>query len=314
MKSNLAQKIEQDNEIHIHPSTLKKLERQAMSKKEEGHTRLPNTLIDDQIMAQLKDKAFKCLMFIVRQTIGFNRQSHTIAISQFQKYCGIKKRDTVMSSIGELEDANLIMVIRKTGCLNEYFLTLDQYQQSGLVPPMDSSPNKQDGTSTFNGDGTSTVKRDTIKETFKENIKEREEEEVRTNFQAQNRTLNFIEYHTQDRVLISFKNLCQKYSVEQDFIAQAKVSFPNHTEQQIQKVLSDLAQWSLSASNHTPQKWMSIWLDFMKREPSAQEKRSAESKKYQPKPKVQQVPLIGSNKRKAERTVNTFDAMGVIDV
>lgn len=141
-----------------------------------------------------------------------------------------------------------------------------------------------------------------------------EEEEVRTNFQAQNRTLNFIEYHTQDRVLISFKNLCQKYSVEQDFIAQAKVSFPNHTEQQIQKVLSDLAQWSLSASNHTPQKWMSIWLDFMKREPSAQEKRSAESKKYQPKPKVQQVPLIGSNKRRAERTVNTFDAVGVIDV
>ena len=35
---------------------------------------------------------------------------------------------------------------------------------------------------------------------------------------------------------------------------------------------------------------------------------------YQPKPKVQQVPLIGSNKLRAERTVNTFDALEVRDV
>ena len=35
---------------------------------------------------------------------------------------------------------------------------------------------------------------------------------------------------------------------------------------------------------------------------------------YQPKPKVQQVPLIGSNKLRTERTVNTFDALEVRDV
>lgn len=171
MKSNLAYQQEIDNEITLHPSTAKKIERQIMSKKEEGYTRTPNALIDDQIMAQLKDKAFKCLMFIVRQTIGFDRTSHTIAITQFQKYCGIKKRDTVMSSISELEDAKLISVVRKTGCLNEYFLTLNQYQQTGLVPVMGSTI-ERDGTSTINGDGTSTVERDTIKETLKENIKE----------------------------------------------------------------------------------------------------------------------------------------------
>lgn len=171
MKTNLAYRQEIDNEITLHPSTARKIERQAMSKKEEGYTRTPNALIDDQIMAQLKDKAFKCLMFIVRQTIGFDRASHTIAITQFQKYCGIKKRDTVMSSIGELEDAKLISVVRKTGCLNEYFLTLNQYQQTGLVPFIGSTT-KRDGTSTSNGDGTSTVERDTIKETLKENIKE----------------------------------------------------------------------------------------------------------------------------------------------
>ncbi|KAF1020495.1 MAG: hypothetical protein GAK29_03633 [Acinetobacter bereziniae] len=76
-----------------------------------------------------------------------------------------------MSSISELEDAKLISVVRKTGCLNEYFLTLNQYQQTGLVLVMGSTI-ERDGTSTINGDGTSTVERDTIKETLKENIKE----------------------------------------------------------------------------------------------------------------------------------------------
>ena len=64
-------------------------------------------------MAQLNDKAFKCLMFIVRQTIGFDRDAHAISITQFQKYCGIKKRDTVIACIKELEDCNLIQVDRK---------------------------------------------------------------------------------------------------------------------------------------------------------------------------------------------------------
>lgn len=156
-----------------------KQERQDMSKKDEGYTKTPNSLIDDQIMAQLNDKAFKCLMFIVRQTIGFDRDAHAISITQFQKYCGIKKRDTVIACIKELEDCNLIQVDRKTGRLNQFKATFDQYQQTGLVPSK-GSPTKRDGTSTVKGDGTSTTKRDytspverdTIKETFKETFKE----------------------------------------------------------------------------------------------------------------------------------------------
>ncbi|WP_252509918.1 replication protein, partial [Acinetobacter lwoffii] len=122
-----------------------------MSNKEERYTKMPNGLIDGQIMAQLNDKAFKCLMFVMRQTIGFDRASHPIAITQFQKYCGIKKRDTVMSCIRDLEELGLIKVERTTGCLNEYLFTPDQYREKGLVP--------NEG-STLKGDGTSTTKRD----------------------------------------------------------------------------------------------------------------------------------------------------------
>lgn len=136
-----------------------------------SYTKTPNSIIDDLVMAQVSDKAFKCLVFIMRQTVGFNRESHTIAITQFQKYCGIKKRDTVMTAIRELEQCKLITVERKTGCLNEYYLTLNQYHQAVLVP-LDGSTTKRDGTSTAKGDGTSTVKRDPIKETLKENFKE----------------------------------------------------------------------------------------------------------------------------------------------
>lgn len=173
MNTNLAHEppLPQGQVVHF-----PKNERKAMSNKEERYTKMPNMLIDSRIMAQLNDKAFKCLMFVMRQTIGFDRASHPIAITQFQKYCGIKKRDTVMSCIRDLEELGLIKVERTTGCLNEYLFTPDQYREKGLVPN-EGSTLKGDGTSTTKWDGTSTVERgtikETLKETFKENFKER---------------------------------------------------------------------------------------------------------------------------------------------
>ncbi|EPM0149061.1 replication protein [Acinetobacter baumannii] len=134
-----------------------KQERQDMSKKEEGYTRLPNSLIDEQIMAQLSDKAFKCLMLIIRQTSGFNRNSDKIATTQFQEVCGIKKTDKVYASIKELEQKSLIKVERKTGGLNTYFL-LENHSQNKVLP--------ENGTTPKNGDTT----KENIKENFKENV------------------------------------------------------------------------------------------------------------------------------------------------
>ena len=170
--SNLAHEppIPQGQVVHF-----PKNERKAMSNKEERYTKMPNMLIDSEIMAQLNDKAFKCLMFVMRQTVGFDRVSHPIAITHFQKYCGIKKRDTVMSCIRDLEQLGLIKVERATGCLNEYVFTPDQYREKGLVPN-EGSTFKGDGTSTNKRDGTSTVERGTIKETLKETFKENSKE------------------------------------------------------------------------------------------------------------------------------------------
>lgn len=142
-----------------------KQERQDMSKKEEGYTRLPNSLIDEQIMAQLSDKAFKCLMLIIRQTSGFNRNSNKIATTQFQEACGIKKTDKVYASIKELEQKSLIKVERKTGGLNTYFL-LENQSQNKVVPENGTTPKNGEGTTPKNGDTT----KENIKENFKENL------------------------------------------------------------------------------------------------------------------------------------------------
>lgn len=240
-----------------------------MAETEEGYSRLPNLLIDTEIMADLNDKAFKCLVFILRQTLGFGRSTHTISISQFQKYCGIKKRDTVISCIQALEECGVINVCRKLGVISSYTLTLDQYRKTGLVPTKGTSTTKRykgghgngDGTSTAKGDETSPIKRDTNKENIKENFKEKDNKK----FTAQNRPLNFVEYHPEDSDFISFKDLCKKYPAQVDFQDQARTNFPNHSVDRIYKNLETMAQWSLDKGKHTPQKWMSIWLTtFMK--------------------------------------------------
>lgn len=288
---------------------------------EKGYV-MSSRLYRQEVRPFLSDAAKNVYAELEDRINGFkDKVTDHVSYSQLQggKLPGSKKMGTgtVRRGLKELLDLGVITLVSENSRKgNEYQINevslVEHFQNESTTSKSEALPKVK--REHFQNESASTsITEDTIEVPNRINYREEEEEE-RTNFQAQNRTLNFIEYYTQDRTPVSFKNLCQKYSVEQDFIAQAKVSFPNHTEQQIQGVLSDLAQWSLSASNFMPQKWMSIWLDFMKREPSSQEKRSAANRKYQSKPKVQQVPLIGSNKLRTERTVNTFDALEVRDV
>lgn len=262
-----------------------KKERQVMSKKEEGYTKMPNSLIDDQIMAQLSDKAFKCLMLVIRQTVGFDRPSHAIAITQFQKYCGIKKRDTVMLCIKELEDFNLIRVIRKRGLLNEYILTPNQYRSTVLVPLNGTSTSKGDGTSTIKQDYTSTVERGTIKETFKETLKENKKKNVPVDKSENDIFLDSIEYHHDNQNTYSLKELANVYTVKSDFITQAKAEDPTLSNEKILSELKNFAQWTTGKPKNTAQGWMNFWiyriqkLNTAKAKPVTQAKTAPKTKK-----------------------------------
>lgn len=242
-----------------------KKERLTMTGIDEGYTRFPNLLIDSEIMADLSDKAFKCLVFIVRQTVGFGRNSHTISITQFQKYCGIKKEETVAKVIRELEQCKAIKVERKSGCLNEYFLTLDQYQQTVPPPSKGGSTMKQgESTTATSGEGTP-MKQGTIKENFKENIKENNNYKAPAEFVPQDRgALNFIDYHSEDSKLYSLKDLSGTYPIKQDFMAQAAVSFPKLSQDIVLEQLKELAQWSVGQPERISQKWMTTWLNWLR--------------------------------------------------
>lgn len=257
-----------------------------------NYTQMPNQLIDDYIMATVSDKAFKCLMFIVRQTIGFDRPAHPIAISQFQKYCKIKKDETVTAAIRELETLKLISVNRRKGRLSEYSLTLHNHHQTVVPPSNGSTPNKGGECTPDEQGGSTPNKGGTIKDNSKDNIKDSEEDKSAQQealFVAQNRSLNFVQYHTADRQAISLPELAKKYPVQIDFQEQAKVSFPNHSPERIFEELKKLVQWSLSASNHMPQKWMSIWLNWMQKVPTDTEleKQQARKAKTTAKPKTE---------------------------
>lgn len=84
---------------------------------------VPNALVDCQ-MAALSGSAFKCLVFIIRQTRGWHKQSDSISVSQFMIRCNLSK-NTVLSAIDELKKADLVKQVggATVTSLNTYSLT-----------------------------------------------------------------------------------------------------------------------------------------------------------------------------------------------
>ena len=264
-----------------------------------NYTKMPNTIIDDCIMAQISDKAFKCLMFVMRQTVGFNRASHTIATTQFQKYCGIKKEETVAKAVRELEQCKIITVERKTGCLNSYTLTINQYHETVLPPSKGATPIEQGYTTPTKGGS--------IKEKLKENIKE-SSSEGKPQFKVQENVIaGYVTYFMNDAKYYSLFELESLYSVDVDFVNQALASYPSLTLKidNFSELFNEMRQWSLTANagKKQPQQWMNTWLTWVKNNAHKFNEKPKQSA-YQPRAKVQPTPRIGSNKRKAEKTVN----------
>ena len=253
---NLAHALSQTQGEIVH---FPKTGQNAMSKKEEGFTRLPNVLIDTQIMAELNDKAFKCLMFIIRQTLGFDRESHTISITQFQKHCGIKKEETVARAIAELEDSKLIKVYRKKGCLNKYLLTLNQYHQT-VVPPLKGGSTIKGGQSTTHEQGQSTpIEKGTNKENFKENLN-KEKNNVPVDKSENEMFGSSVKYHEDNKNLYSLRELATVYTIQSDLIDQIVDHCPHLTNDQIMSELKNFAQWSVGRDKTTAQGWMNYWI------------------------------------------------------
>lgn len=125
MKSNLAHKQGVDNDISLHPSTAKKLERQAMSKKDEGYSPLPNFICDEGYLAVLSGDAIKCIVLLNRHIKGFHLDQKSMGETLVMKITGIKDKRTVRKCMADLAKYQLISITKTLGKSSSYTLTLD---------------------------------------------------------------------------------------------------------------------------------------------------------------------------------------------
>ncbi|WP_155756942.1 hypothetical protein [Acinetobacter sp. Ver3] len=236
------------------------------NKFEQGYV-MSSRLYRYEVYPFLSDAARNVYAELENRINGHNKESDFVSYSQLQggDLEGSRKmgRTTVSNALQELIKLGVITVTAngkqgmKSYRLNEVSLK-DQF--TNKTSPTTRLVRKQDHTSTASEPVTSPVTGHTIDRSI-----ESLEEDNNKKFTAQSRALNFVEYHPQDRTAISFKDLCEKYPAVVDFHDQAKISYPNHSSDRIFENLKAMAQWSLDKSNHTPQKWMSIWLTtFMK--------------------------------------------------
>lgn len=120
--------------VDIHPSTAKRNEQKAMSKKEDGFTPLPNFICDEGYLAELSGEAIKCVVFLNRHINGFHIEQKSMSESLVTKITGIKDNRTIRKYMSELAKFKLIEIIKEKGKSNKYRVTFDDRLPVKPVP------------------------------------------------------------------------------------------------------------------------------------------------------------------------------------
>lgn len=273
----------------------------------------------------LSDAARHVYFELENRLNGFQKNSDSVSYSQLQgdsSLVGARTvaRATVAKGLKELVEHGVITVLStsKRGNkyqINEVSLLGKQYSKktstsSELVQVVDQS--------SLLGRPQLVHVVDTQKKPLNKSIKESSSNSEKPFFEAQKNVLaGYVTYFSNDSKYYSLHELELTYAVGSDFINQAQASHPSLelNIDHFSQMFDDMQQWSLTPNSGAkqPQQWMNTWLKWVKNNSykfTAKPKQST----YQSKPKVQQVPLIGSNKLRTERTVNTFDALEMRDV
>lgn len=256
---------------------IKEARKSMYSDKFENGYVMSSRLYRKEVWPFLSDAARNVYAELENRINGHNKESDFVSYSQLQggELEGSRQlgRKTVSAGIKELVEFGVITVLEagKQGVkkyrLNDISL-VDRFTKgtSSLATPVHKGNQNQ-----FTSDTkTSSPSELTIDN---KNLLEEEEENTRevSPTPPQNRPLNFIQYHSDDRMHVSLLELTKKYPAQFDFQNQAKTSFPNHTAEQVFAELKKLAQWSIDKSKQTPQGWMNTWLKWMQKVPTAAE-------------------------------------------
>ncbi len=295
---NLAQKLNQkeapirgSGQVISFPKPL--LPQEAIvntQKNEDGYTPLPNFICDEGYLAVLEGEAVKCLIFLNRHINGFHLSNKGMSETLVKKITGIKDGRTVQKYMSQLAHYRLVRIDKERGKSNVYSLTFEDRlptQHAGTFnAPTRNAPTSHDsGLPTQHAGGSTHMPCGSVKEIdLKENIKINNDDTAPEKFEPQNRPLlQFIEYHPDNQKAFKLRELTQVYPVQSDFIAQAKISFPKLTDDQIHDEIKKLAQWSVTAEKRQSQKWMTTWLNWLKNFEDSQSKPKPAAKSNQPK-------------------------------
>lgn len=281
---------------------IKEARKSMYSDKFENGYVMSSRLYRKEVWPFLSDAARNVYAELENRINGHNKESDFVSYSQLQggELEGSRKmgRTTVSNALQELIKLGVITVIEdgKQGVkkyrLNDISLVDRFTNKTSLITRPVS---QQDQDQSTNETETSPV---TVLTIDNKNLLEEEEENTRevSPTPPQNRPLNFIQYHSDDRMHVSLLELTKKYPAQFDFQNQAKTSFPNHTAEQVFAELKKLAQWSIDKSKQTPQGWMNTWLKWMQKVPTA-----AEVQKDLSRSKTASSPMVEKPKKPRHR-------------
>ena len=87
-------------------------------------TRFPNQLLEGFLRAHLSSRQLRVVLFVVRKTFGFHKESDLISMSQFSKELGIARRN-VYGIVKDLEAKNILLSKGKPNKTKEYRIEID---------------------------------------------------------------------------------------------------------------------------------------------------------------------------------------------
>lgn len=111
-----------------------------MSKFITNSFQVPNAFVDEA-MFELSGNAVKCYLFIMRKTLGWQKELDYIPTTQFHLITGIKKPHTVYDAIKELETCGLLRVVKERGKVSGYAINLELDEINIPMPEIGSAEN-----------------------------------------------------------------------------------------------------------------------------------------------------------------------------
>lgn len=303
-----ALKKHEDNLLHFNKG------KKMADKFEKGYV-MSSQLYRKEVYPFLSDAARHVYFELENKINGFQKDSDFVSYSQLQGNSELEgartvSRMTIAKGIKELANHGVITILAthpKLGNkyqINEVSLLGKQYTKSTSTHTVPVHVVDQSSTPTV-PQVVHVV--DPQKKDLKIFIKE-SSSEGKPHFKVQENVIaGYVTYFMNDAKYYSLFELESLYSVDVDFVNQALASYPSLTLKidNFSEMFNEMRQWSLTANagKKQPQQWMNTWLTWVKNNAHKFNEKPKQSA-YQPRAKAQPTPRIGSNKRKAEKTVN----------